>query len=98
LWTSTPSPYTTHFRSRAQEVDRHLAPVDALGDLPGAEGLDRRQQRLAQPDVGRGLRDRVAAELPAGGGDRGEHDRGPDQAEDGRSEEHTSERQSRFDN
>src|SRR5699024_2394550 len=66
----------------AQQIDRDVPLVHPLGDLPGAEGLDRGQQRLAEPHVGRRLRDGVAGELAARTADRGEEDRGADEAED----------------
>src|SRR5699024_9549259 len=66
----------------AQQIDRDVPLVHPLGHLPGAEGLDRGEQRLAEPHVGRRLRDGVAGELAAGAADRGEQDRGADEPED----------------
>ena len=66
---------------RAQQVHGDVALVHPLGHLPGAEGLDRGEQRLAQPHIGRRLQQRVPAELAARRADRGEHDRGADEPE-----------------
>src|SRR3712207_8111889 len=77
---STLFPYTTLFRSTLRR----------RGELPLPPAQPQQGVRRAGPQVRRG-----PARLPRARGDRGRRDREPPAGCDGRSEEHTSELQSR---
>jgi hypothetical protein len=67
---------------RPGEVDSDFSAANSLGDLDPAEDRDRRQQRLAEPDVSRCGALVVPGQRAASGGNRRKEDADPDESED----------------
>ena len=67
---------------RSQEVDGDVTGADTVLDLGEAPEVDRAEQRLTPPDERDRRRGVVAADGRAGRRERGEQDRGADEAED----------------